>query len=365
MSEEAKDTLKQNEDTQPVQEEAPRAEAKKPRPRRAKKISAKKVILIVLGIIVALIAAVLIGINAYVRVSCSNFYAAAKPAFEMPGLDEGFIPQDLDYVEATEEWLFSGYVDDDGASPIYRRAKDGSISKVYINYPNGNVYRGHGSGITSNSQFVFVTDKQGYLVYDLDKITNAEDGDYILARAIVDVDFAPAFMNIQNGVLYVGNFYREGNYETPIAHRKTTPDGSENPAVVYAYEPSEYGLYGFESRASFVFSIPERIQGIAVTPDNKIVLSQSYGPDLSHLLIYRMSAIKKADQTFLADERQVPLYYLDSNGLINDVTLPPMSEGIEYHAGDIYIAEESASSKYLFGKLYGAGQVYAFPATSL
>lgn len=36
-----------------------------------------------------------------------------------------------------------------------------------------------------------------------------------------------------------------------------------------------------------------------------------------------------------------------------------MTEGVESHDGLVYIAEESASNKYLFGKLYGAGMVYA------
>lgn len=38
-----------------------------------------------------------------------------------------------------------------------------------------------------------------------------------------------------------------------------------------------------------------------------------------------------------------------------------MSEGIEYHDGRIYISEEAASNKYIFGKLYGAGVVYSLP----
>ena len=52
----------------------------------------------------------------------------------------------------------------------------------------------------------------------------------------------------------------------------------------------------------------------------------------------------------------MPLYYFDSTNLVSDLSAPPMSEGIEYHDGRIYISEEAASNKYIFGKLYGASR---------
>ena len=55
----------------------------------------------------------------------------------------------------------------------------------------------------------------------------------------------------------------------------------------------------------------------------------------------------------------MPLYCLDGRSLVEDVAAPPMTEGIESHDGLVYVSEESASDKYHFGKLYGAGQVYA------
>lgn len=42
-----------------------------------------------------------------------------------------------------------------------------------------------------------------------------------------------------------------------------------------------------------------------------------------------------------------------------------MTEGIEFDDGRIYISEESASNKYIFGKLYGAGEVYSMAAEDL
>lgn len=49
--------------------------------------------------------------------------------------------------------------------------------------------------------------------------------------------------------------------------------------------------------------------------------------------------------------KEVPIYYLDKSNLVNTVTVPPMSEEIVYKDGKIYIMCESASNKYIFGKL--------------
>ncbi len=40
-----------------------------------------------------------------------------------------------------------------------------------------------------------------------------------------------------------------------------------------------------------------------------------------------------------------------------------MSEGIENHDGKLFVSFESASNKYIFGKLYGGGAVFAVEGT--
>lgn len=92
--------------------------------------------------------------------------------------------------------------------------------------------------------------------------------------------------------------------------------------------------------------------------DGRIVLSQSFGLAPSHLCAYDGLRLEPAG-TFTADGEAVPLYCLDGASLVEDVEAPPMAEGIESHDGRVYVSDESASNKYIFGKLYGAGKVYA------
>ena len=319
-----------------------------------------KVAGIVAAAVIGVAALALIGVNAYVRVAYAPFYEAATDEFPLPGLDAGFVPQDLDYLDEAGAWLFSGYQAKDGPSPLYRRDADGTVARLTVALPDGSSYQGHGSAVTSTDDYVLLAQEGGYLVLDAREVAAAPDGAALQPVGSVEMDFSPAFMNVEDGTLYAGDFYFPGDYETPAHHRIVTPDGTENPAVIYAYPASDAGRFGFAERAERVYSIPAMVQGVAVTADGQMVLSCSYGLRSSHLLAFDLGRTT-VDGAFVADGATVPLYALDSRSLAADLKAPPMTEGIESHDGLVYVSEESACSKYLFGRLYGAGVVYALP----
>ena len=60
------------------------------------------------------------------------------------------------------------------------------------------------------------------------------------------------------------------------------------------------------------------------------------------------------------DGTKVPLIYLDSATLIDDVRMPPMAEEIVYMDGDVYVMNESACTKYKFGNLTSGRRVWAY-----
>lgn len=317
-----------------------------------------RVVGIVVLAVVALIVAAVIGLNVYVRTAFAPFFAEAEPVFPIPGVQAGFICQDLDHLEADDCWLFSGYSTGDGPSPLYRRDADGAVARLQVENPDGSPYRGHGSAITSAGAYAYLACEGGYLVLDAEEVGSVPDGGTVSAISRVDVDFSPAFMNIEGDQMLLGNFYYPNDYETPAAHRITTPDGAENPAVIYAFPLDPNAPFGVASQPARVYSIPGMIQGVCETNDGRLVLSQSYGIATSHLLAYD-TALLVQDGVFSVGGEEVPLYCLDGRSLVEDVQAPPMTEGIESFEGRVYVSEESASNKYLFGKLYGAGMVYA------
>jgi hypothetical protein len=99
--------------------------------------------------------------------------------------------------------------------------------------------------------------------------------------------------------------------------------------------------------------------------DSRIVLSTSYGFATSHLYFYDATAVAAKADKFTVNGTEVPLYYLDSASLVSTVSAPPMSEEIVYKDGRIYIMTESASNKYIFGKITGGSPLYSYNISAL
>ena len=93
---------------------------------------------------------------------------------------------------------------------------------------------------------------------------------------------------------------------------------------------------------------------------DKLYLSTSYGLSFSHILEYNSDSLPLVDDvhdfTFLGTN--IPLYAVDSSSLLNDYKLPPMSEEIVMIDSELYVMNESASTKYFFGKLIGGKWCY-------
>lgn len=321
----------------------------------------KQIALWTIGIIVGVLVLALAVINIYVRVAYHTYYSEAQREFNIPGIHDGFVCQDLDYYDEASCWLFSGYDAGGGASPLYRRDADGSVARFYAKLPDGTVYDDHGSAITTTGDYAFLACKDGYLVFDAADMGSVAAGGAVSAIAQVDLEITPAFMNVEGDTLYAGTFHLIPSYPAPDEHHLIASDGNENAGVIFAYPADSSGPYGFATQAAYVYSIPDAAQGMCELPDGNIMLSSSYGLTSSHLRTYDVHAAQQGD-AFLVDGREVPLYFLDGNNLVADLVAPPMSEGIETHDGRIWISEESAGNKYFFGKLFGAGSVYSIPA---
>ena len=57
------------------------------------------------------------------------------------------------------------------------------------------------------------------------------------------------------------------------------------------------------------------------------------------------------------------MYYLDSGSVTETIEAPPMSEEIVCLDGRLYVLNESACNKYIFGKLMSANDLYSYDLT--
>lgn len=305
------------------------------------------------------VAMLVLGYKEYVRTSCEPFYEEAYKGFEIPGIGNGFVPQDMFFLDDEKTWLFSGYDIDRKESPIYKVKADGTVIRNTVTLPDGSIYKGHGAAITASSAYAFLTVDDGYVVLERSKLADAVNGRVVHAFAHVPVPLEPAFMNVHEDMLYVGEFYERIFYDTPKDHRVKTFDGEENPALICAYESDPNAPYGFSQRVASVYSIPKYIQGMCITDDGKMVLSQAWGLGDAHVLVHDMEKIPQ-EGTISIDGQEAPLFVLDGRSLVKTLVVPPMAEGIDYHDGRVYMPNEAASNLFLIGKFDGSRNIFSF-----
>ena len=286
-----------------------------------------------------------------------SFYKRARKEFRMPGLSDGFVGQGLDYLEE-EAFITCGYNAKKGqCSLVYYVDKNGKSRCTKLKNADGTNYTGHTGGIAHYKEYFYITGDDGCDVFALSDLLEGRSESVKLGE--IKTFMNPAYCNVYDGRFYTGTFYRAGNYETPDWQRITTPAGDKNTAVITVFDIDDGAADTFYVSPSPVAAYSTRglVQGMTFTED-RIVLSASYGLAASHLYFYGNSGISSGQLNL--NGKNIPLYYLDSAALVDTVKAPPMSEEIVYLNGRIYIMNESASNKYIFGKFMSGKHLYSY-----
>jgi hypothetical protein len=323
-----------------------------------------KIILFLIGAVIALFILAWLSLHVAKYFMYSDYYKDREAVSNIPGLNDGFVPQGLDYDEKTDTYIHSGY-NGKFIEIYFVNGKD--VKKLIPVDENGERAKGHAGGVTRVGDYLYVCDnadegdgRVGMLrVYDFNAISNLQDGAEISAIGTFTVDTSSSFCFSDDEYIYVGEFYRPVNYETQASHYFTTPAGDENKAILSAYPLNADGSIGSEY-PEFSVSIPAQVQGFAKMADGKVAVSTSWGLTDSHLEIH--SEMKNSGKTIDVSGKEVPLYYIDSSTRIKDVVMPSFSEGLSIKDGKIVISFESACNKYVIGKLFFATKIVSYPA---
>lgn len=324
-----------------------------------------KITLITVSIVVGAILLILGGVKLGERIRYREFYKDANKEFKMPGVNDGLVQQGIEYVSERDVFIICGYMANDTASRVYVVSRDGKVlSKTQLKNEDGSDYLGHTGGIEYYGNNLYITEgtkEKGYDggldVFPLDKILLGEESVNKTGR--VKTYNNPAYCHIYNGYMLVGEFYRENDYETLDSHRMKTPCGDKNTALitVFKIDDSEFNL---SSEPVAGITTTDAIQGMYTIGDKQIVLSTSWGLSTSKLYFYDMLKIKSYDGKIRVDDLAISIYHLDTECLVKTLELPPMAEEIVYLDGKIYILNESACKKYIFGKFLSANNLYSY-----
>ena len=355
----------------------------------------KKIVIIstVLVVLAVVLVVALLCFKLVDAISYSSFYDIAEDEFYIPDLMDGFVPQGFAYMDEEKVFLACGYMsDDEEASRIYVISEDGD-EYYYTELSSALLeknYTGHTGGIAYYGEYVYVTGSDGIDVFSLNDVME-EDVTRTPLLATVDTskyNIDPAFCFVEDDQLYVGNFYDGGDYKTDEKQKLSIKDRDENNAVMVSYSLlSSYGdsNYYIAPQPNALYSIPDKVQGVCIIPEKvdengkvtesaKIVLSTSYGFNPSYIYVHDTDKIgektymtyddggvtKSYAKEMIGVEHNVPLYVIDSYTLVDTVEAPPMSEEIVYLDGKIWIMNESASNKYIFGKFTTGNYLYSF-----
>jgi len=328
-----------------------------------KKKSLSKKLLKAFIILLAVIAVILLGARLYFRIPVSEYYSHSEKEFSIPDINSGFIAQGLTYDNRSDCFFMTGYMNDKSISPVYMVEKSTNkyVKKLLLQNPDGSEFHGHAGGMTVHGDYIYVAGSGDSCLYvfSYEDAIKASDNSTLKSIGTFPMpdDMGVAFTSSDENVIYAGEFYRSENYKTAENHKINTSAGDYNQALMFAYRFSDSSdaLFGIETEPFEVYSITDLVQGMD-TYNGKLYLSTSYGVAFSHIYVYDKP---QSNKNLEIAGLNLPLYELDSASLSNTFKYPPMSEEIVCIDDRIYTMCESASNKYIFGKLTGAHKCYS------
>ena len=332
--------------------------------------TAKKTLIIIGSILGSLVGLFLLLYLILAIIGCVMYDEARdirKYVCDVAGISDGNAPQGITYSKERDVYIQTGY-DGDNTTLLYV-TENGKSRRVKLADKDGKTLKGHAGGVTCTKDCVYIANGSNLHMFSLAELVGA-GSDTIQVKRVFSVDNNAAYCYSDDIKLYVGEFYRAGNYETDTAHHYTTPNGQDNKAIVSVYALDSDGLLITENDGQpypeYCISVTSLVQGFATT-DGAFIMSRSYGLKNSSLEYYRTpedsgtTITVKFKTNENAEQKQVPLYYLDNTALYKSVTLPSFSEDITIVNDRVVVTNEASANKYFIGKLFGAGNVYSYP----
>lgn len=305
-----------------------------------------KIPLAIIGTIVCLFGLVWGSLNVFKYAIYSDYYGKMQNLGKIPGINDGFTPQGICVNEENNIYIMTGYQKSKyEASRIYITGPEYKARYVNLINEDGTNFTGHNGGIACSSDIVYVATDSKLFLLNLKDLLDT-DIDQIKLDTYVKVNNSASFVFSNETSLIVGEFNGDG-YVCENEY-ETIHDGT------YYAIASEYSLNDL-SKPTRVFSIRNKVQGLAMNEEGDIVLSTSYGLADSRFYYYRLEDYIENSKGELVDG--APLYYLDNP--VATLKAPPMSEDMDYSNGKWITYTESACDKYIFGKFFFSDYFYS------
>lgn len=270
----------------------------------------------------------------------SEYYSMEETLCTNPGLNDGFVCQGICVSEENDVILVSGYMADKSHSRIYVTDLESNSYYVELTRNGGEKYTGHAGGIALTGDTVYISNGSKLYVFSLTDVLNAKNGDKVDIGEGVKVNSAASFVYADEEYVYVGEF------NNPAEEQKEHIYGG-NRSIIEKYSHDD-----LENPVK-IYSIGNYAQGVCFTPDSKVILSTSYGLTSTVYYVYNEADATDSGETLDG----APVYMLGE--CVREIKGPAMGEDLDYYNGKVITLTESASNKYIFGKLFFANDIVA------
>ena len=290
----------------------------------------------------------------------ASFNEISEARYIVPGLKD-YVPQGMDYWDEENLLLISAYPISTKTSPTSMifavDVETGALfGKYCIKNANNTNHTSHVGGIAVTTKNLFISADSQLLRIPLSQFYTAGTSGVLKIVETINVPVRASYCNYSGGKLWVGDFYLSGSstYTTPDWRHMVSNDGSKYGSWAVGYTladtESEFTTDNWDKKSmqyatpDVIYSTRDSIQGFAVVNDS-IVLSKSYGRNAkSSLYVYKVK--DNAHKTVKVNEKDVPLWFLDSNNNVKTYVTLPMSEGLAECDGKLLVLYESGSEKY-------------------
>jgi len=307
------------------------------------------------------------------------FTSVATPAFPIPELAAGYVPQGLCYSQALGCFALAYYFPG-GKRPSLLALVDAEsgefVKSVYLLKPGGLPYTGHAGGAAAWGEHVWVTSESRAWRLAAQDLREARHGGTVRFRDSFRSVSRGGIAFVAEGMLWLGDSYFHGKSQSlPEGHLDPESGNRARCAGYPLSESAPLGVEGIHSATTGIvvpkalLSIQDYAQGACVATTGEFMVSASFTTRApSWLWIYptlRGILEQPPKREVTIDRRQVPLWVVSTDMAIKKQMLAPMSEGICEYDAKIYTWYESAALLYRERAEMYADYVFALEERSL
>lgn len=296
-----------------------------------------KIIGFIAGGIAGLFVLAILGLHIAKFFIYSDYFKIAKRDGRNAGLKSGYISQGCTFNDDENYFVTAGYMKDGSTTRIYKIDAKTKKSQYYELLTNGTPFYGHTGGIQyAKGNLYLANESDGIYKFSTNLLNESST---VEIGSAIKVNNHSSYIFADDEFIYVGEF---GNFTSYPTNNHITYNDKEQHSIVTKYALSDQNF----TKPLEIYSVPNEIQGFAITPSGSIVLSRSYGLADSNFFVYRGADI--VDTEYLYDGAK--LFFLGTP--TENIKAPAMSEDLDVKNGKVIYLSESASNKYIFGKFF-------------